>query len=86
MALLSRQVTQQANVLAYDDVFRVIAVLAALAFFTTLRVIGLRRRPTWLRLGPEGLEVSGPQGREAFAWADLTAVQAGPGPDEASVL
>lgn len=60
----------------------VLAVLAALAFFTTLRVIGLRRRPTWLRLGPEGLEVSGPQGREAFAWADLTAVQAGPGLDD----
>ena len=44
MALLSRQVTQQANVLAYDDVFRVIAVLAALgcAWVTVTHL-----RPRW---------------------------------------
>jgi hypothetical protein len=44
VALLGRQVTQQANVLAYDDVFRVIAVLAALgcAWVTVTHL-----RPRW---------------------------------------
>ncbi len=44
VALLSRQVTQQANVLAYDDVFRVIAVIAALGCaWVTLTHL----RPRW---------------------------------------
>jgi hypothetical protein len=44
VALLSRQVTQQANVLAYDDVFLAIAVIAALgcAWVTVTHL-----RPRW---------------------------------------
>ena len=44
VALLSRQVTQQANVLAYNDVFLVIAVIAALgcAWVTLIHL-----RPRW---------------------------------------
>ena len=41
MALLSRQVTQQANILAYNDVFLLISVIAALgcAWVTVIHLL-----------------------------------------------
>ena len=47
-ALLAQTATREANVLAYDDVFRLIAVLAALTFaylaFLLIRRTGRERR------------------------------------------
>jgi hypothetical protein len=44
-ALLSQRVTREANVLAYNDVFMIIAVLALLLFVWGISIeVGMRRR------------------------------------------
>lgn len=63
MALLSRQVTQQANILAYNDVFLIIAVIAALgcAWVTAIHLRPRFKARRQARLTPKPPPIKLPQ-------------------------
>jgi hypothetical protein len=56
----------------------VLALLALLAFLAFLGVLSGRRRRSRLRLGVDGLEVTGPGGLEFFEWQALTGLRTAP--------